>query len=891
MKNALGLVGCLLFVGLAVPACGDNSVVGGPDVPATGSDVPDELVDAGFDAGFDAGLDAPSDLGAPDAPADAAEVGDVGADVPVGLCRDNIDCGGNEFGFRVCDTATGACVACTATNRGSCAAGQYCTPASRCEAGCAVDADCAADGGTFRCDPVGHVCVGCTRDDQCAPGTVCGAMATCVPGCNDRQACPSGEACCADACRRVQLDVAHCGGCGRACAAPNGVAGCAAGVCVVAACSTGFGDCDGNAANGCEVAVTDSVAHCGSCGSACAAGANATATCAAGRCAVRCAAGFADCDDNPANGCEVDTRVTSAHCGACGQACAAGANATATCAAGRCAATCAPGFGDCDDNPANGCEASLTSDPARCGTCSTTCSGGTNARPVCGAGVCRLECAAGFADCDGDARNGCEAALDGTASCGACGVICSGGTPLCATSGGASACASGCAAGQVRCSGACADTRTDVTDCGSCGNACPAVANAARTCTAGACGFACNAGFADCDANPANGCEVFTGTDARHCGGCGTACAAGANATATCALGRCGLDCATGFADCDANPANGCEVDTRASAAHCGVCGRSCPGGANATATCAAGACGVACAAGFADCDANPANGCEASTLTSAEHCGGCGMACASGVCAAGRCGSLTTCRTIHETLPAAPSGVFTIDPDGPGGAAAFDVYCDMTTDGGGWTLVAYASRGSVAALNSDTGVRNLYSLATGGGTYDGLNRRGVASLAAVPIARRSREMLLSRSNADFFTGPVAAYDVANKFTIPSPSTVNFLNANPAVALPERGACVPVILTTLRGPSATGAMRYVFQNTLSVSWTDTYPTSYGVMDTSNCYNGSLGPNYVSDYTGVGNARSYPWPRAPDGAAHTYWHLGWWDATATSRTGSIAIWLR
>ena len=41
----------------------------------------------------------------------------------------------------------------------------------------------------------------------------------------------------------------------------------------------------------------------------------------------------------------------------------------------------------------------------------------------------------------------------------------------------------------------------------------------------GVCGLGmCNAGFADCDNNAGNGCEVNTNTDKNNCGGCGKVC-------------------------------------------------------------------------------------------------------------------------------------------------------------------------------------------------------------------------------------------------------------------------------------------------------------------------------------------------------------------------------
>jgi len=49
---------------------------------------------------------------------------------------------------------------------------------------------------------------------------------------------------------------------------------------------------------------------------------------------------------------------------------------------------------------------------------------------------------------------------------------------------------------------------------------------------------------------------------------------------------------------------------------------------------------------------------------------------------------ALKNCKDIINYYPMSPSGVYTIDPDGTGVSPSISCYCDMDTDGGGWTLV-----------------------------------------------------------------------------------------------------------------------------------------------------------------------------------------------------------
>lgn len=168
--------------------------------------------------------------------------------------------------------------------------------------------------------------------DTSDAATVPDVLTADAPATADGGECADGLTRCGGACVSVAADRANCGACGRACSSDHATSMCLSGECAIVRCAEGYADCDGDPANGCEASLT-SPEHCAVCSNTCASRPGAAPSCAAGACVWSCLAGRADCDSSATNGCEVSTADDRLNCGACGHRCGFGM----ICTAGACA--------------------------------------------------------------------------------------------------------------------------------------------------------------------------------------------------------------------------------------------------------------------------------------------------------------------------------------------------------------------------------------------------------------------------------------------------------------------------------------------------------------------------------------------------------------------------
>jgi len=139
------------------------------------------------------------------------------------------------------------------------------------------------------------------------------------------------------------------------------------------------------------------------------------------------------------------------------------------------------------------------------------------------------------------------------------------------------------------------------------------------------------------------------------------------------------------------------------------------------------------------------------------------------------------SCLAVHQSDPQAASGLYWVDPNGGPTSDAFQVYCDMRTDGGGWTQIMYDRRDAEGQLQA---YASVFSSTARGDRTTGSYMIDASGLLAVATEFRYSEPSGEPTTGDLDTW---AHDLACGIT--TNVRANWLNPGSSNQVPAAISC------------------------------------------------------------------------------------------------------